>query len=159
MKSINRDSFEKAKNYAFLLLKFRLRSERELNLRLKKKKFSEEIIKQVLAFLKDKEFINDKDFAKSWAEFRLKKLSGLRKIKEELKIKGITEDIIDDQIAEIKKNYSEAEIVSKIVAQRQKKLKGIKAHNAKRRIYAYLLRRGFSPDVIIDALNREVPEE
>ena len=153
MKNINRDSFEKAKNYAFLLLKFRLRSEKELFRRLERKKFDGATIKKVLEFLKEKDFINDKDFAKSWSESRLKRASGLRKIKEELKIKGIARDTIDNQIAEIKKSYCEKEIVSKIIEKRLKKLKGIEPYKAQRRIYAYLLRRGFSQDVIIEALN------
>ena len=115
MKNIDRDSFEKAKNYAFLLLKFRLRSEKELFRRLERKKFDGATIKKVLEFLKEKDFINDKDFAKSWSESRLKRASGLRKIKEELKIKGIARDTIDNQIAEIKKSYCEKEIVYKII--------------------------------------------
>jgi regulatory protein len=153
VKNIDRDSFEKAKNYAFLLLKFRLRSEKELIWRLKRKKFDAATIKKVLEFLKEKDFINDKDFAKSWAESRLKRVWGLKKIKEELKLKGIAQDTIDNQIAEIKKSYCEKEIVSEIIEKRTKRLKGIEPEKAKRRIYAYLLRRGFSQDVIIEALN------
>jgi regulatory protein len=155
VKNINRDSFEKAKNYAFLLLKFRLRSEKELFWRLERKKFDAATIKRVLEFLKEKDFINDKDFAKSWSESRLKRVWGLRKIKEELKVKGIAQDTIDNQIAEIKKSYCEKEIVSEIIEKRLKKLKGIEPQKAQRRIYAYLLRRGFSPEVIIEALNRK----
>ena len=52
-----------AKEYAFLLLKFRLRSEKELAQRLRQKKFSETIIQDTLTFLKDKQFIDDQIFA------------------------------------------------------------------------------------------------
>ncbi len=78
-----------------MLLKFRLRSEKEIRLRLKKKKFDSKIIDETAAFLKDKDFINDNNFAHLWLESRLKRPLGLRRIKEELRQKGIAREIID----------------------------------------------------------------
>ena len=145
---------QRAKNYAFLLLKFRLRSEKEIYQRLKKKKFPEGIIQETLFFLRDKKFIDDNFFAKTWIESRLKKPLGLRRIKQELKLKGLDKEIIDSQIGEIKKGYSEQEIVIKVARQRLSKLKGIEPVKAKSRVYGYLLRRGFSPEIVIDVLNQ-----
>jgi len=145
---------QKAKDYAFLLLKFRLRSENELRQRLKKKKFDADIIELTLFFLKDKGFIDDNYFAKTWIESRIKKPLGIRRLKAELSIKGINKAIIDTQIDEIKKSYSEEDIVGGIAKDRLNKLKGIDPQKAKKRVYAYLLRRGFSPEVVIDALNQ-----
>ena len=146
---------QKAKDYAFLLLKFRLRSENEIRQRLKKKKFDADIIEMTLFFLKDKGFIDDNYFAKTWIESRIKKPLGIRRLKAELSIKGINKAIIDTQIDEIKKSYSEEDIVGGIAKDRLNKLKGIDPQKAKRRVYAYLLRRGFSPEVVIDVLNRD----
>jgi regulatory protein len=150
----NRDSLEKAKNYAFLLLKFRLRSENEIRQRLKKKKFDTQIIENVVSFLKEKDFINDNYFAKAWVESRIKKPLGLRRLKEELKIKGIDKEIIEERINEIKKNYPEEEIIARIARERLKRIKDIDPQKAKKRIYAYLLRRGFSPDIILDVVSQ-----
>ena len=147
-------SLEKAKDYAFLLLKFRLRSEKELCSRLKKKNFGETIIKETLSFLKDKGFIDDKYFAKTWIESRINKPLGIRRLKVELKTKGIDKEIIDSQIEEIKKDYSEEDVVTKFAKERLDKLKGIEPQKAKRRIFMYLLRRGFSPEVVIDIINQ-----
>lgn len=152
MDNKNKDSLQKAKDYAFLLLKFRLRSEKEIYQRLKKKKFEEKVIKETLAFLKDKRFIDDNYFAKAWIESRIKKPLGLRRLKQELKIKGIDKEIIDSQIEQIKKDYSEEDIVTEIAQRRLQKLKGIEPRKAKRRILEYLLRRGFSPDIVIDTI-------
>lgn len=157
MNNRNIDPLQKAKNYAFLLLKFRPRSEKEIYLRLKKKKFEERIIKEVLLFLKDKDFIDDNHFAKIWIESRIKRPLGLRRLKEELRIKGIDKEIIDNQIEEIKKNYSEEDVVSKIAKERLNKLKGIEPQKAKRRIFSYLSQRGFSPGVVIDVINQMNP--
>jgi regulatory protein len=147
------DSLQKAKNYAFLLLKFRQRSEKEIYLRLKKKKFSQEIISQVLSFLRDKGFIDDQLFAKAWISSRLKKPLGLRRVREELKIKGIEKGIIEGEISAVKKDYSEADAVISVAKKRLSILKGIEPDKAKRRVYAYLIRRGFSPEIAIDAIN------
>jgi regulatory protein len=149
----NQESLEKARNYCFLLLKFRLRSEKEICERLKNKKFEEEIIRQTIVFLKDKGFIDDNNFARVWIQSRLKKPLGIRRIIQELKLKGIDAEIIESRISEVKKNYPERDIVGSIVQGRLKRLKGIEPRLAKQRVYAYLLRRGFSPEVIIDALN------
>lgn len=151
----NIDSLQKAKNYAFLLLKYRLRSEKEIYTRLKKKKFDATIIEEILSFLKNNNFINDDYFTKAWIESRLSKSISLRRLKEELKIKGIDKEIIDSQISQIKKGYCESDIVTKIAQERFSKLQHrIEPQKAKRRIYAYLLRRGFSPEVVIDAINQ-----
>jgi regulatory protein len=142
----------KAKNYAFLLLKFRPRSEKEIILRLKQKKFEDRIIKETLDFLKDRDFIDDESFARGWVRSRIDKPLGLRKIRQELKIKGIDQETINNQIAAIKEGYCEETIVAKIVKDRFSKLKGIAPDKARRRIFDYLLRRGFSPDIVRDTL-------
>lgn len=148
------NSFEKAREYAFFLLKFRLRSENELYIRLKKKKFDDEVIAKTLSFLKEKKFIDDQIFAKSWAEYRIKKPFGLRRIKEELKLKGVAKNIIESQLGEIKEGYSEEEIVSKIAGDKFPKMRGQDAQKAKKRLYGYLFRRGFSPEIILNTLGQ-----
>lgn len=147
-------SLQKARDYAFLLLKFRQRSVKELYSRLKKKNFSEEVSRKTISFLIEKGFIEDSSFARSWIESRLKRSLGLRRIRNELRLKGIEEALIETEIAAIKKNYREDQVVKKIAQERFTKLKGVEPQIAKRRLYAYLLRRGFSPEIIIDALNQ-----
>lgn len=137
-----------------MLLKFRARSEKEIYQRLKKKKFNEEIIKQVIAFLKEKNFIDDNYFAKAWIESRLRRPLGLRRIKEELRLKGVDKEIINSQIEKIKEGYCEEEIVLKLAKARLSKLKGIEPRKAKSRVFTYLLRRGFSPEIVIEVINQ-----
>lgn len=145
---------EKAKDYAFLLLKFRMRSEKELASRLKKKKFDDEIINQTISFLKDKDFINDNYFAKTWIESRIKKPLGIRRLRQELKLKGVDKEIIDRQIEEVKKDYSEEDVVLAVVRKKIERLRGVDPYKAKRRIYTYLLGRGFSPEIVMDVVNQ-----
>jgi regulatory protein len=154
MNNKNTDPLQKARNYAFLLLKFRLRSEEEIRKRLEKKKFDTRVIESTLSFLKDKGFIDDNYFAKAWVESRIKKPLGIRRLKQELRIKGIDKEIIESRINEIRKDYPEEEIVKQIAKKRLSKIKGIESQKAKKRVYAYLLRRGFSPDIILEAVNQ-----
>ena len=147
------ESFAKARDYAFFLLKFRLRSENELLERLLRKKFPEEAAKEAVAFLKEKRFIDDNVFAKAWLNSRLKRPLGLRRIKQELRQKGIDKAVIETEIGKVK-GYSEAETVLELAKERLGKLKTIEPVKAKRRVYEFLLRRGFSPEVVIDVLNQ-----
>lgn len=145
---------QKARNYAFLLLKFRLRSEKELAERLKRKKFEPRVISETLAFLKEKRFLDDRLFAKTWIEWRIAKPLGVIRLRQELRAKGIDKEIIDETLEEVKKNYSEESVVSGLAKERFKKLKGVERNKAKQRILGYLLRRGFSTDLVIEAIRR-----
>lgn len=144
---------KKARNYSFLLLKFRSRSEQEFIARLKEK-FDETTIKKTLAFLKEKGFINDRSFAKTWIEERIKRPLGLRRLEEELKLKGIASRIITEQISEVKEHYSEKEIILNIAREKLKDLEGVELEKAKKRLMACLLSRGFSPETIIEAIEQ-----
>ncbi len=136
-----------------MLLKFRSRSEKEIYVRLKKKRFDEKTIQETLSYLKDNNFINDISFANAWIESRLKKPIGLNRIRKELKIKGIDEKIIEQKIDELKDRYFEQDIVKKIAKEKFNRLKNIEPDKAKRRIFSYLMRRGFSADAVLDTLN------
>lgn len=148
----NTQFFNKAKDYAFRLLKFRIRSEAELYQRLKRKKFDEHTIEKVILFLKDKEFINDQQFARLWVEDKIKRPLGLRRIREELKRKGIDKKIIEEVLTEAQSNYNEESIVLELAKRRLERLKNLDPRKARTRLYAYLLRRGFSPDSILDVI-------
>lgn len=147
-------SAERARAYAFFLLKFRLRSEAELMARLKLKGFTEALARETVEFLKDKKFIDDRLFAKGWVAARLKRPFGKRRIRQELIGKGLDKQIIEDSLGEAKEDYSESRIASQLAQQRFSKLAGIGPQKAKARVYAYLLRRGFSPDIVNDVLSQ-----
>jgi len=157
---------EKAREYAFLLLKFRLRSEKELLQRLKQKGFSEELSQETVNFLKDKEFIDDRVFAKGWVSSRLKRPFGLRRIEQELVQKGLDKEVIEDALRQyrgqsrktgqspLEEDYDEGSVIRDLAEKRFSKLKGIESLKARQRVYAYLIRRGFSPDLVGEACKK-----
>lgn len=136
------------------MLKFRPRTEREIYQGLKKKHFDVQVIKSTISFLREKEFLDDGSFAKLWIASRLKKPLGLRRIIEELISKGIDKAIIQKYIAEVKKDYVEDGIIAKIAQERFSRLKGIEPEKAKRRVFGYLVRRGFSIGAVMEVINR-----
>ena len=138
--------------YAFILLKVRPRSEHELLQRLRKKKFPELAIQQALSFLKAKHLVDDLEFAKIWIQSRIKKPLGFRRLKQELRIKGVSADLIDQAIEENKNRYDEREMIKNLIDRRILRLKHIDPLKAKRRVYAALLRRGFSVDLVQEIL-------
>lgn len=149
--------FRKAKEYCFRLLESRPRSESELYSKLKNKEFDEKIINTTLKVLKSGRFIDDEDFARAWIESRIKKPLALRSLRRELRLKGIDARIIERSIARIKENYSEEAVVSEIIKQKLSKSESLDPQKKKRHIYGYLLRRGFSPDIITDAIEQISP--
>ena len=153
---MKRNSFlgseDKARNYAFLLLKFRPRSEQELRARLKRKNFAPGIIESTLRFLKEKGFVDDDAFAKTWVNSRLLENFGACRIRQELELKGVSEPVINARIKEALIQRPEEAVIRTLAKNKMKRIKEGEAQKAKRKIYAYLARRGFASGDIIDAL-------
>lgn len=123
-------------------------------MRLKQKAFDEQTIARTLSFLKEKKFIDDACFAKSWIDARLRKNKGLRRLTAELKNKGVSPDIVTEQIEQARRTFNETEVITRIIGERLAKAKNIGPETAKRRIYAYLLRQGFSPDLVNEQIHQ-----
>ncbi len=142
------NELESAKNFALRLIKFRMRSKHELQSRLKRKQFSEKIIKQVLDFLSDLGYVNDLTFAKTWVNDRLQFNPRSRKLLVyELKNKGIDETIIKQSIAGLSSEIEE-QMARELVLKRLPKLKGLSREIKQRRLSGYLNRRGFSAGIL-----------
>jgi regulatory protein len=150
----NKESASAARAYSFLLLKYRQRSEKEISDRLRKKKYPEEIVKETLDFLRAKKFIDDAGFARAWIKERLARAIGPRRLYQELKLKGIDKQVIESNLSQAKEYYSETETIRELAQRRFNSLKDLDPQAAKRRVYAFLLRRGFSADAVIDTLNQ-----
>lgn len=150
----NKDaSFNKARQYGYLLLKFRPRSSKEISQRLRRKGFDAKTIKEVTFYLEEKKFINDGDFSQAWIESRVRRGFGFKRIKLELEQKGIDKQIFDSQIREIKQRYPEKDILNRLAKERWPRLRNLPLQKAKQRLFGYLARRGFSPELIIESVN------
>jgi len=150
----NKEIILQARARAFLLLKYRQRSEQEISERLKKKNFPQEVIQETLAFLRGKKFVDDNIFARVWIRERLAKAIGPVRLAQELKLKGIARQVIEDNLKDARETYSELDTVRELAVRRFSRLKNLDPQSAKRRIYEFLLRRGFSAEIVVDVLNQ-----
>jgi regulatory protein len=148
------DELLKAKRVVLHLLKYRARSRKEIIDRLKRKKFSEIAIDQVLDYCNKLDLIDDEAFAFSWMNSRLRKPLGLRRISFELKSKGISDEIIQQSKDKIKENYNEYEVVADLAKDKFNKLKNLEPNKAKSRVYGFLLRRGFALDIVNEVISQ-----
>lgn len=136
-------------NQAFTLLVRRPQSEYEMRFKLARfgsnKNIPElpSIINQVVEFLENKNYLNDKDFAKWLADqrFEFKQMSK-RKLKFELQTKGISQILIESTL----ENYEE-DLACKTLAHK-------KRHMNKEKLKQYLYRQGFNWGMIEDACDK-----
>ena len=153
--SSGKDEFSLAKRSAFHFLKIRDRSEKEIRTQLNKKKFSQETIEQTVQYLKKLELINDRQFARDWIRMRLQKPFGLRRIFFELKtLKGVSEEILKEEMSVGSKEYSPDEALAALVQKRVSKYKNLDEPKRKRRVFEYLIRRGFDLEQVKKVVER-----
>ncbi len=133
-------TYEAVKEKALRLLEFRSHSKFELRNKLRMAQASEEHIDAVIEFCKEYGFINDLAYATHKANdlVNLKKY-GIRRVKSELKAKGIADYIIDDVIENLNKE-SEKDVLIALI---NKKLKGDFSDKNKDKCLRYFIYRGY----------------
>lgn len=146
------NDIDKALSYAYRLLKLRPRSTWELRNRLLGKRFNGTIARRAIDFLKEKHFLDDAEFARSWVESRMNsRPSGAVLIRRELRAKGVEAPLIDRALRGLKDNE-----VSVLKDLAEKKLGGLKDtpwEEKRRRLFGYLARRGFDYNVIEEVIH------
>ncbi|MDT3699670.1 MAG: regulatory protein RecX [Thermincola sp.] len=142
---------QRAKDYALKYLSYRPRSVWEVTKKLTDKGYNTEITDITIAFLKEYSFLDDIEFARFWIRNRQKvKPCGSRRIYCELIQKGIPKAIIDkclDQISPQLEEESAAVLVEK---------KCQRSSFDYNKIRGFLLRRGYSPEVINKVLAKYI---
>ena len=150
---------DKARQYAFKLLSYRGRSEKELGERLRKKGFTEPVVSSTIDYLKRVGLIDDRALAEVLKRKALTtKLLGHNGVRRFLLEKGIPRDIVD---LELSHNENEdIENARILVRKKFKNLKNCSSETAKRRLYNILFRRGYSFDTINKILkDKNIMEE
>ncbi|OIO36276.1 MAG: hypothetical protein AUJ74_03085 [Candidatus Omnitrophica bacterium CG1_02_44_16] len=141
-----------AKNYAFRLIKFRARSEKEVRDKLLKKEYPPEIIADTIACLKKTKQVDDRLFAKLWVDSRIKRSLGIARLRHELRNKGIDKNIIEEALSEAGKNYSEEAVIRKVIEHKLMNLTRLSADKKLSRLYGYLARRGYPKGTVVELL-------
>ncbi|MEI8348784.1 MAG: regulatory protein RecX [Candidatus Omnitrophota bacterium] len=139
--------YTKALNYAFLLLKYRPRSQEEIKRRLKRKGYSPSLIENVLQYLLAHQYLDDGAFAHMFVASCLAKGWGARRIDFALKQLGVAESIRKEAQPgkdEVRKSLRE------IIQKRSSRPRNSK--NAYQKLVRHLLTRGFNYADIVSEL-------
>ncbi|MBI4690409.1 MAG: RecX family transcriptional regulator [Nitrospirae bacterium] len=143
--------------YAYRLLSYRGRSEKELIERLRKKGFSEEIILNTITHLKDKGFIDDAELAETLKRTAEEvKLLGTYGVRSFLRHRGIPEEIIAGLYDSGSDEDSRAK---KIVEKKLRTMGNFSDQERHKKIWLFLTRKGYSSDTIRNILKRFKMEE
>ena len=127
-------------NYALNLLSKSVKTEKEIIAKLKKRGYVSEIIDKVIFKLKDYGYVNDEEFAEKYIN-SYSKNKGKRLLKNELKLKGVSDAIIEDKFLSVENELETAiKIAEKYVKNKPTDIK------TKQKCYKYLLSKGFSYD-------------
>jgi regulatory protein len=150
---VTEETVRKAKAYAYNLLSYRQRTEKELRDKLASKGYNDAVIDTVVSDFVRSGLIDDKAFADAWMQWRTEsKPAGKRLIKWELKRKGVAADVVDDTISRLQ---PEDERISALNAARRRleRLQYKEREAARESIIGFLRRRGFDWEVILDVIN------
>ncbi|HYE71822.1 MAG TPA: regulatory protein RecX [Blastocatellia bacterium] len=143
--------YEKTLARAFRLLAAKARSEVELRERLLEKVWAdEEVVERVLARLKELGYLNDEQFAASFAASRLTaKPVGRNRLRRDLQRKKIPSQVADKALEDAYSEGREEELIETAIKKRLR-LKGRPTTREEtKKLYDYLLRLGFGYDLVI----------
>ena len=112
--------------------------------------YATELVERVFDKLVDKSYVNDESFARFWVENRNQtKGVSRRKLEAELRAKGVSQEIIAQQLSESERT-DDSEL-QKVIAKKRNK------YQDEQKLMQYLARQGFSYDDIKQALSGDQP--
>ncbi|MGA1840377.1 MAG: regulatory protein RecX [bacterium] len=143
--------FQRAKELAINLISYRPRSSKEVRSHLIQKGYSFLLADQVVNYLQESDYLNDKEFARKWYLSRLNKGGyGPLLIYKELTARGIPAEDCRYLKERFYPEEREREEALRLIEKKGFN-KPMDAHQEKR-LYNMLLRRGFSPGLVIEVL-------
>lgn len=143
-------SVRRAQEAALRLLSYRPRSEAELRTRLNRR-FPSGTVDQVLHSLKQRSLVDDRAFARLWAQSRdRQKPRSAAAIRRELVAKGVT----PETAANAASTVDDEESAIRAAAQFARRLADADSTSFRRRLYGFLQRRGYGSGVIRRTVSR-----
>ena len=136
----------RAKKRALYLLERMDRTEHQLREKLRASEYPEEVIDEAIDYVKSFHYIDDERYAETFTRYRKENMSR-QQIKQKLMLKGVSKDIISNALEE---EYDVDESIHIRNLLEKKHFSYETADEVEfRRVYNYLLRRGFrSSDIL-----------
>ncbi|MGN0135600.1 RecX family transcriptional regulator [Anaerotignum sp.] len=143
----------KAQDTALHFIGYKMRTVQEIRQKLAEKEFAEETIEEVIAFLEKYGYADDREYCRKYIreKLRMKPKSGYA-LKIELRQRGISPRIIDEVMGE-----TEMDEAGDAFRWLEKKSRGQwppENEKKKKQLYDFLLRKGYSYDIIGEAFRQ-----
>ena len=151
--------YARARQAAMRLLKVRPRTEQELRRRFRALRMERETIEGVIGDLKAEGLVDDRIFARLWVKEKLQRGDcGRVRLRRDLETKGIDRDVVADELNRAFSGVRENELAGDLAIKKLRRLGDLRPSEGKRKVYAYLLRRGFTRDAASEAAQRAVEQ-
>lgn len=151
-KIVKKAEFQKTLDKLLRFATLRPRSEKEIKGYFKRKKVHPSLTEELFSRLNRLDLVDDKKFAQWWIEQRQTfKPKSLRILNNELRIKGIKKETIQEVLSDIRIN--ETEIVKQLLEKKSYRWKNLPEREAKQKAYEYLSRKGFSWEMVKNLLD------
>ncbi len=153
------DERKRAKTKAFRFLSIRDHSERELAEKLRRSGFTNDIVRVLVEELRERRYLNDETFAKSFARSKIvRKPIGRRGMTDELKRKGIAESILESTLDSVYSEFDEMDLARRLAEKKIHLLKNDDRMKVKKSLSDFLMRRGFGWEIVEEVLNEVVTD-
>ena len=154
IKTQENPQFKQGYLYAVRLLTASKKSSKELSKRLKDKGYQPAAIEDILQSLRSQGILDDRKMADEtihWA--KQAKKYGKKRISLELKKKGIAQNLIDGALEGYSKE-EERKTAYQLAEIRWNKVKHLEPQKRKKRLFDYLISRGFDFELTREIMNR-----
>ncbi len=144
-----------ARSAALRYLAVRPRTEREIRDVLRQKEFSDPVIAEIVASLKESRLLDDAAFARSYIRNAITlKPTGRVLLRRKLLLLGVDKTLAGEALDEILGGPAQADEAARAAAAfaAKKSARGTPGPELKQRLTAYLLRRGYPWDIVRDAV-------
>jgi regulatory protein len=140
-----------AKNCAVNFISYRPRSSEETLVRLVRKGFEESIARRVVKQLQTIGMIDDRTFACMFTRDQIRRKAGRNLIRQKLHLKGIDRQMTDSVLNDLIRPDEEREAARTLAARRlvlaKRSLGVLDPEKRKKRMYDFLIRKGFSFEI------------
>jgi regulatory protein len=136
---------------AVAMLAFRARASKELARTLIRKGEDKALVDRAVQRLQDQGFLDDASFARSFTRARVVGAQhARRRVQQELSRKGVARDVADEAIRTVfdEEGFDQRQVVEEAARKKMRTLAKLDPVVQRRRLYAFLARRGFDADDI-----------
>ncbi|MGI5817697.1 MAG: regulatory protein RecX [Armatimonadota bacterium] len=154
------EEYKDAKAAAIRLLAHRARTRQYLEQRLRGKGLAAEAVEQALADLGRAGYVDDEQYARDRIDALLRQSKrGPLALTHKLVQEGVDGDLAERAVSEALRDEDLSEWALEVAVERATRLSDLEPETARRRLYGYLKRRGFSDAHCMGAVEEAIADE